>query len=71
MGQKCKVFRQIFYGKLYTRLEKATVCEGGVFTPSPQSPPLEGGEVAITRQYITGMRPDTNEAIYNMRTATA
>ena len=29
MGQKCKVFRQIFYGKLYTRPEKATVFEGG------------------------------------------
>jgi hypothetical protein len=27
-GQKCKVFRQIFYGKLYTRPEKATVFEG-------------------------------------------
>ena len=28
-AQKCKVFRQIFYGKLYTRDEKATVFEGG------------------------------------------
>ena len=34
MGQKCKVFRQIYYGKLYTRHEKATVFEGGKTTAS-------------------------------------
>jgi hypothetical protein len=51
MGQKCKVFRQIYYGKLYTRHEKATVFEG----EGKKTATLEvGGSLPLEEHFVRG-----------------